>query len=72
MNLLRTHVYNEGGERRKLELFRIPERCEFLNEVTKLEMYFIDFSRCTLEDCSTSVCLCLLNSVCAWWFVLLY
>lgn len=72
MNMLRTHVYNEGGERRKLELFRIPEHSEFLNEVAKLKMYFIDFSRWTLEDCSASVCLCLLNSVCACWFVLLY
>lgn len=31
MNVLRTHVYNDGGER-KLALLRITGHCEFVNE----------------------------------------
>lgn len=35
MNVLRTHVYNDGGER-KLALLRITGHCEFVNEQVPL------------------------------------
>lgn len=44
MNMLRTHVYNDGREGR-MELHWITEHCEFLNVADKPKRLILTFQR---------------------------
>lgn len=65
MNVLRTHVYNDG-ERGRMELHRTSKHCEFLNEVTKFKRYVITFSKGMREECFYWSVFNLWYLFCAW------